>query len=484
MSINVSSLTPTEAKKYWYDYNNGNTNGISEAEYQSILTKFRSYISSWEYDVDENGYSTGDTPEERLDFDADDAGLGFNTQTAQAATGTSVALGASAAVTALGTSLTSVKAAGGMAIMAENTAQSSTGLVTEKLAQASAESAADAAKKAATKDATSLLVTAAIQFATMLWYKTNTPNKDAVAACETAQNELYTEQVNLADQVLTMEEMQEEMEALQEQALETNEEGQNDIAEMEGLYNYYYTKYQNGTATDSEIALMKALGAQMSSTQSTTNEETQSINADIVEIGAGYDTVTANINNTNEFTNYVGEIDQATKAATIAQGTVLALSAASAAYTSFKCISRATTLSASVFGAAAAAMYIAASVLSGTAAVFFGTESLKQFSDYRSTAEDTIDLRESTQELSTQTTEYQEISTAYWEETVELTNEENLFTLTPTYATGGNTNDTVAETGTDTLSAATSTAANPFGVSGSESETSTVSYNPFKKEEA
>ena len=29
MGINVNSLSPTEAKSYWYDYNNGNTKGIS-----------------------------------------------------------------------------------------------------------------------------------------------------------------------------------------------------------------------------------------------------------------------------------------------------------------------------------------------------------------------------------------------------------------------------------------------------------------------
>ena len=241
MGINVNGLSPTEAQKYWYDYNNGNTKGISEAEYQSICTKFRSYLDNWENDVDENGYTAYDSPEDRLDYDADDAGF-KGTQAGQATVGTSVAVGASAAVTGIATGMSNLTSLGGQAVASAGIASSAAGTATEGLANAAAGQAAEAAKKAATKDAGMLLVTAAIQFATMLWYKANTPNKDAAAACETAQDELYTEQAILADQVLTMEEMQEEMELLQEEALAVNEAGQSDIADIEGLYNYYYTK--------------------------------------------------------------------------------------------------------------------------------------------------------------------------------------------------------------------------------------------------
>ena len=326
MGINVNSLSPTEAKKYWYDYNNGNVKGLSEVEYQSICTKFRSYIDNWEAEIDENGYNYTETPEERLDYDADDAGLGFNEQTAQAATGTSVATGAAVGVVGVTTGVASMSSFGSMAGEAANLAE------LYGADSISATIASKTAKKAAVKNSASLLVTAALQFATMVWYKANTPNKDAVEACQTAQDELYTEQANLADQVLTMEEMQEEMEMLQEQAIQTNEQGQGEIADLESLYNYYYSKVQNGTATDKEKALLQALGAQMAVTQSNTNSETAGINEDIVAVGDGYEDITASIDNTNQFTDYVSDIDKPTQTAAIAQGAVLALSAASAAF--------------------------------------------------------------------------------------------------------------------------------------------------------
>ena len=474
MGINVNGLSPTEAQKYWYDYNNGNSKGLSEAEYQSLCTKFRSYLDNWEA-ADENGYTAYDTPEDRLDYDADDAGLGFNEQTGQAATGTTVAVGAGAAVSAITTGAASMTAFG---TMAGEAAALTAAYGAESI---SAQIATNTAQKAATKNSGLLLATAALQFATMLWYKLSTPNKEAAEALETAQGELYTEQANLADQVLTMEEMQEEMELLQEEALAVNEQGQGEIGTLEGLYNYYYTKYQNGTATEKEIALMRAIGMQMSATQSTTNDETEGLNSEIVEVGAGYEDITTNIETTNEFTGYVSEIDQSTKAAAIVQGTVLALSAASATFTCIQCVARATTLSASVFGLAAAAMYYAAAALSGTAAAFFGIESVKQFTDYRGTAEDTIDIRKNTQDLSTETTEFQEVSTEFWEETVDTTSADNLFTLTPTYATstpatGGAAENSGTEDGAAPESGNNSTA-NPFG--GNTASDPGTPSNPF-----
>ncbi len=421
MGINVNSLSPTEAKGYWYDYNNGNKNGLSEAEYQSICTKFRSYIDNWENDVDENGYTTEASPQDRLDYDADDAGFfGSDGKGAQGISNVAVAGAAGVANAAVATTGTSGFMGG----------------VTEAMT----------VKTGALEGLQGmLLVAAALQFAMAMVTKANSPNEDAVEACLTAQDELYTEQANLAEQVLTMEEMQEEMEMLQEQALAKNEEGQGEIADLEGLYNYYYTKYQNGTATEKDIALMKALGAQMSSTQAITNEETLGLNEEIVAVGDGFEEITSNIEASNDFTNYVSEIDNATKNSSIAQGTILTISAASAAVTTVQCLMRANVLTGSFILSWLAAAYIAAAALAGTAAGIFGTEAAKQLGEYRSTAEDTIDLRKNTQDLSAETTEYQEVSTEYWEETVDTTSGENLFTLTPTYAnvtTSTQTNNT------------------------------------------
>ncbi len=477
MGINVNSLSPTEAKQYWYDYNNGNIKGLSEAEYQSLCTKFRSYLDNWESEVDENGYNYTETPEERLDYDADDAGLGFNEQTAQATTSTSVAVGAAAGVSAITTGVASMSSFGAMAGEAAALTQVY-GAGSEIATMAS-----NTAKNAAVKNSASLLVAAALQFATMIWYKANTPNKDAVEACQTAQDEMYTEQANLADQVLTMEEMQEEMELLQEQALETNEQGQGEIADLEGLYNYYYAKVQNGTATDKERALLQALGAQMAVTQSETNDDTAGINEEIVSVGDGYEDVTASIDNTNQFTDYVSDIDKPTQTAAIVQGTVLALSAASAAFTCSQALIRATTLSASVFGAAAAVMYYAAAAMSGAAAAFFGMESYNQLTNFRTTAEDTIDIRENTQDLSTETSEFQDVSTEYWEETVDLTSEDNLFTLTPTYANSVPPASQNSEEQGVNNTDSTPENAPPAETKSSSSEGTNNPFNPFKNEE-
>ncbi len=414
MGINVNSLSPTEAKSYWYDYNNGNKNGLSEAEYQSLVTKFRSYIDNWENDVDENGYTSGETPEERLDFDSGDAGFFGDGKGGQGIANAGVAAGTGLVMT-------------GVIPSANVTVAGTTGL----------DKGLTTAAASGNKVSVSLIAAAAMQLAMAIVTKNNSPNKDSVEACLKAQDELYTEQANLAEQVLTMEEMQEEMELLQEQALEVNEAGQSDIVDMEGLYNYYYTKYQNGTATDKEIALMKALAAQMQSTQTATNEETVGLNEEIVGIGDGYEEITANIDVTNQFTEYVADIDEATKKSSLAQGIILTASAGLAALTAVKCYARASALAGSIFGSWAAVAYIAAAVMAGSAAALYGTEAAKQLGDYRSTAEDTIDLRQNTQDLSTETTEYQEVSTEFWEETVDTTSEENLFTLTPTYATGG-----------------------------------------------
>lgn len=424
MGINVNSLSPTQAREYWHDYNNGNKKGISNAEYASLCTKFKSEIKTWE--KDENTYTYRQSPEDRLDFDEDDAGFFQNG-------GTTSIVGAGASVVGAGMSgsLNIVKNA-----QAISTKQIGSNLTTSAKGKTGLFNKAGEgqkltkAQKADNKETASLLVTAAMQLTFALITKAQSPNKDAAEACEAAQNELYNEQAILADQVLTMEEMQEEMAVLQEEAEATNEEGQADIATMEGMYNYYYTKYQNGTATDQDISLLKALGAQMGVTQSRTGDETEALNGEITEVGEGYEEITANIDNTNNFTDYVSEIDDATKDSARIQAVLMGVSCASAAATSVKCFARASATNVAWFATAA---YIAAGVASATASYLNGDQALKQL-DYAKIASNTEDIRHDTQDLSVETTEFQEVSTEFWEETVDATSEENLFTLTPTYS--------------------------------------------------
>ena len=458
MGINVNSLSPTQAREYWHDYNNGNKKGISNAEYASLCTKFKSEIKTWE--KDENTYTYRQSPEDRLDFDEDDAGFmgsdgkGVESTVKTAANGAIAIWGtkvsgaisgvagkaADAAAKAAAKKAAEDAASEAAKKAAEKGATDATKKAAEKAAEEATTKAAESAtadaalKKAQTVDSVCLLVLAGLQLASALHTKANSPNEEAVEACQKAQDEMYNEQAILADQVLTMEEMQEEMAVLQEEAEATNEEGQADIATMEGMYNYYYAKYQNGTATDQDIALLKALGAQMGVTQSRTGDATEALNGEIAKVGEGYEEITANIDNTNNFTDYVSEIDEATKTNSIIQGALMTVSCASAAATALKCYSRASALAGSVFGSWAAALYTAAAVAAGGAAAIFGMEAYKQFGDNRQIADDTINIRQDTQDLSVETTEFQEVSTEFWEETVDATSEENLFTLTPTYA--------------------------------------------------
>lgn len=407
MGINVNNLTPSQAKELWRDYNNGNKNELSRAEYASLCTKFDGYITQWEQQ-DENSYTYRESGEERLDFDEKDAGIGLNKDTLQGGV-----TAASGAATAIAT----------QKVVISGTQMGDAVAGNQELA-----------KGLAKKESASLLVTAALQLATALYNRANSPNADAVEACKAAQNELYTEQAVLADQVATMEEMQDEMTTLQEEAEARNEEGQATIGGMEGMYHYYYTKYQSGKATSQDIALMNALAAQMQVEQASSTEETGALNEEIAAVGDNYEVISDNIATTNEFTDYVSEIDVATRNSSIIQGALMTVSAGLAAVTCAKCLVRASTLSASIFGAAAAIMYYAAAAASGAAAGFFGLEAAKQFTEHRSAAEDTIDIREQTQELSQETTEFQEVSTEFWEESVDATSTENLFTMTATYA--------------------------------------------------
>lgn len=433
MGINVNNLTPQQAKELWRDYNNGNKNDLSRAEYASLCTKFNSYVTKWEQQ-DENGYTYRASGDERLDFDEDDAGFfGSDGKGVESTlkTGANVAIATGKPAVWASNSKWENVAAEEFRGMADDFHKNPEGLTDADIQQADM-SASNAETELAKKEAGSLLVMAAMQLAMAIHTRKNSPNADAVEACKTAQNELYTEQAVLAEQVATMEEMQEEMAVLQEEAEARNEEGQASIGTMEGQYNYYYTKYQSGKATSQDIALMNALAAQMQVEQAASTEETGALNEEIAAVGENYEVVSDNIATTNEFTDYVSEIDEATKTNSIIQGALMTASCVSAGVTAAKCIARASSLG--WLGGVAAIMYTAAAAAAGTAAGLYGAEALKQFTTNRKTADDTIEIREQTQELSQETTEFQEVSTEFWEESVDATSTENLFTMTATYA--------------------------------------------------
>lgn len=407
MGINVSSLSPTQAREYWYDYNNGNKKGLSDAEYATLCTKFKDYIKTWEQDENDYGYKP--SPEDSLEFDADDAGLlGTDGNAIQTTTNLGVTVGAGVAnlVVSKGTELLVVGGGGSGYSGAFSGLQ---GL---------------------------LLVAAAAQYAMAKWVQANSPNEEAAEACKQAQELLLEEQAKLAEQILNMEEMQEYMAVLQAEAEAANEQGQDKIATMEGVYKHYLDKYNQGTATENEIKLLNALSMQMKITQTATATETGELNTKIADIGAQYEDITANIEYTNEFTNYVADFDQATKISSFTQGIMMGLSTVSAGITAFQCFARAGVLSGSFVLSWLAAAYIAAGAFATKAATIFGEETIKQFQNH-DIAKETIEIRGNTDKVSEDTTKFQETSMEYWDETVTATDEENLFTLTPTYA--GNT---------------------------------------------
>ena len=449
MGLNVTSLSPTQAKQYWYDYNNGNKKGISNAEYTALCTKFRGYISGWEKEADDIRYTySNEDPTTRLDYDPDDAGFCGN--------GKDTAITAGNAVTA----------AGGHIIVSSGlidkgvlnfSCKGATGvdkIAGEKLKlyDTKKHGVADKKNTEGNKVNGLLLVVAALQFAMALATKANSPNKDAVEALKIAQEELLTEQALLGEQVANMEEMQEEMTLLQEQAIITNEKGQDEIVTAEGMYHYYYTKYQNGTATPQEIAIMNALATQMQTTQKETDTETQGLNSEIAALGENYQVVSDTVENSGNLTEAVSEMDVATRNNTIIQAALMAYSAFSAGKTAYQCYARASALTGSLFGSWAAIAYLAGAAMAGVATALYTEQVVLQVGEYRNTAEDAIDIRKNTEDIVDSTITFQDVSMEYWEETLDTTSEDNLFTLTPTYATvtapaGGGTSRSATETG-------------------------------------
>ena len=88
MGINVSSLSPTQAREYWYDYNNGNKKGLSDAEYATLCTRFKDYIKTWEQDENDYGYKP--SPQDSLDYDSGDTGFFGDGKGVQSTVGTGV----------------------------------------------------------------------------------------------------------------------------------------------------------------------------------------------------------------------------------------------------------------------------------------------------------------------------------------------------------------------------------------------------------
>jgi len=260
----------------------------------------------------------------------------------------------------------------------------------------------------------------------------------------TEKEKLEKEQSKINDQLEEMEKKQDEMEEQQELAIATQEEGQANILELEGAFNYYYTKVQDGTATPQDIAMLQGLQMAMGLKQGETNAATLGINEEITKIGEElYAGVTDNIAISNEFTEYVADFDKATKTASIVQGVMMTVACVGAALTAMKCVARC-----SEMGPWMIAAYLAAAALAGSAAVMYGEMALTNLTTYRKTAENTIDTREVTEEVSADTSEFQESSVEFWEETTEATNEENLFTLTPTYAMNASVTTSTQTAGT------------------------------------
>lgn len=434
MGINVSSLSPTQAREYWYDYNNGNKKGLSDAEYATLCTRFKDYIKTWEQDENDYGYKP--SPQDSLDYDSGDAGFFGDGKGVQSTVGTGVIITGSimaGSFSNIGGNLKAIKT--GSKDMVKNLGNG------KQSGNAGWGTEGNNAAKDATeldKETISLLATAALQLAFAILTKSSHANEDAQAACLTAQDMLLEEQAILAEQILNMEEMQEFMAVLQAQAEAANEKGQDEIMTMEGVYHYYLMKYKNGTATENEINLLNALSMQMQMTQSRTASETGEINAEIAKVGEGYEEIGASIDYTNSFTEYVSEIDNATKTAAYIQMTLMTLSCLSAAATSVKCFARAAATNIVWFATAA---YIAAGASAAYASYIFGAEAVNQMK-IANTADDTRDIRLNTQDLSEDTTEFQKVSMEVWDETVVATDEDNLFTLTPTYA-----GDTVSTSG-------------------------------------
>lgn len=457
MGININTLSVSQARQYYLDYNNGNECGLTDIQYRNLCTRFKNYIDLW--DQDETSYNQ--SPQDRLDFDADDAGVKAGPMVRDGiAAGAGIAVGFNkVSDSALNfklkgaTGLDSTK--GGGKLVGKN------------------DVAATKSTTAGNKVNGLLLVAAALVLANALIAKSQNTNADAAEACLEAQELLDEEQIKLAKQALEMEKKQKDMESMQENAIAINEEGQSTIGDMEGAYNYYYSKIKDGTATQNDIMMMRGLQLAMGNKQIETNKATEGVNAEIVTLGEElYKGVSENIEVSDELVDYVASFDKATRNAAIAQGAMMALASAGGLITATKCFVRASALAGSLFGSWAAVLYVAAGAAAGVGAYIYGDLAKKNLVDYRGIAVDTMKMREDTSYVSEDTKAFQETSMEFWDGVVSATNTDNLFTLTPTYANASTT------TSTQTADAGT-TGAGGVSTGGEQAEED----DPNKKEE-
>lgn len=457
MGINVNTLSVSQARQYYLDYNNGNECGLTDIQYRNLCTRFKDYIDLW--DQDETSYNQ--SPQDRLDFDADDAGVKAGPMVRDGiAAGAGIAVGFNkVSDSALNFEL-----------------KGATGLDSTKVGGKLVGKNDVAATKSTTAENSVsglLLVAAALVLANALIAKSQNANADAAEACLEAQELLDEEQIKLAKQALEMEKKQKDMESMQENAIAINEEGQSTIGDMEGAYNYYYSKIKDGTATQNDIMIMRGLQLAMGNKQIETNKATEGVNAEIVTLGEElYKGVSENIEVSDELVDYVASFDKATRNAAIAQGAMMALASAGGLITATKCFVRASALAGSLFGSWAAVLYVAAGAAAGVGAYIYGDLAKKNLVDYRGIAVDTMKMREDTSYVSEDTKAFQETSMEFWDGVVSATNTDNLFTLTPTYANASTT------TSTQTADAGT-TGAGGVSTGGEQAEED----DPNKKEE-
>lgn len=388
MGINVNNMNPTQAKEAWMNYNNGNKDNISKAEYNSLCDKFRSYIQSWEKETDETSYISRETGSERLEFDEDDAGF-FGSD---------------------GQGIKNVKK------------------VKKVVEDVKGKNASPWATKGSPVEALSLLVMASLQLWDASNVRKNSPNEDSIKACEEAQANLLEEQTILTEQFALLENMQAEMELLREEAEKIDQQGQGTITSLQSLYDMYNQKYQNGTATSSDVAIMNTLGKQIEAESATTASRSAGVNDNLVAVGANYDDISTNIDKSNEFTSYVEDFDKATKANSIIQGGLMLACMATSMITATKCGQRALALTSSFFASWLAPAYAAAALAAGGAAAMYGLEAKEQLVDNQQITTKTIELRKDTQELSSQITDFKDVSIGFWEGAVADTSGENFFT--------------------------------------------------------
>ena len=400
MAINLQEALTSKAYAYkcYYNYNNGNTMGITAEDYGRIIGKWgNETVLEWQKYMakDENAYELSDEEfDNAYDRGKDKAkdAAGYDGKT-----GGQIAGAAGHAVGGLGVGIL------GGAGQLSSTLRYSVGSGINKIMPKAGEKLGEKFGEVAGIEKLSDIVTVTLAAVVAATYWATQPNKEAVEALKVLnEEELPASQAALQDAQAAMDEAAEETMELAEEAEEKNEEGNEKITNEKVDNDAYLREYQElknkQNLTPEEKARMQKLRSLMNEKSDNVNsiaEETSEVVGDLHEEMAdyqeSYDESAETIGEVQGVTDYAEGFDTTTKWTSMAEMVSQGLNAAGAAMAAARLVGK-------VFvGWIFAGIGFAAAAASGVAVVK-ETQNMK-------VAGTEINTREATQDMNDETTD-------------------------------------------------------------------------------